>query len=106
MTTAETPPIALTVAGSDPSGGAGIQADLKTFTMHGVYGAAVITSLTAQNTLGVAGVRRMTAPNHDVQTGLDVWESARFAALSGRRVGLITNQTGIIHFFHSANTIT
>jgi hydroxymethylpyrimidine/phosphomethylpyrimidine kinase len=48
--------IALTVAGSDPSGGAGIQADLKTFTAFGVYGAAVLTALTAQNTLGVTGV--------------------------------------------------
>ena len=44
---------ALTVAGSDCSGGAGIQADLKTFTVHGVYGMSVITALTAQNTCGV-----------------------------------------------------
>jgi len=49
-------PIALTVAGSDSSGGAGIQADLKTFTALGVYGASVITALTAQNTRGVAAV--------------------------------------------------
>ncbi|QDV06099.1 Hydroxymethylpyrimidine/phosphomethylpyrimidine kinase [Planctomycetes bacterium Poly30] len=48
--------IALTIAGSDPSGGAGIQADLKTFAAHGVYGASVITALTAQNTTGVFGI--------------------------------------------------
>lgn len=49
-------PIALTIAGSDPSGGAGIQADLKTFAAFDVYGAAVLTALTAQNTRGVDGV--------------------------------------------------
>ncbi len=49
-------PIALTIAGSDPSGGAGIQADLKTFAEFDVYGASVITALTAQNTRGVFGV--------------------------------------------------
>jgi hydroxymethylpyrimidine/phosphomethylpyrimidine kinase len=49
-------PIALTIAGSDSSGGAGIQADLKTFAALGVYGASVITALTAQNTSGVAGI--------------------------------------------------
>ncbi len=51
-----TPPIALTIAGSDPSGGAGVQADLKTFHQHEVYGTAVITLLTAQSTRGVTRV--------------------------------------------------
>ena len=46
----------LTIAGSDCSGGAGIQADIKTMTMNGVYGMSVITALTAQNTLGVTGI--------------------------------------------------
>ena len=48
--------VALTIAGSDPSGGAGIQADLKTFHQHGVYGTSVLTLMTAQNTRGVKGV--------------------------------------------------
>ena len=46
----------MTIAGSDPSGGAGLQGDLKTFTVHGVYGMAVPTALTVQNTRGVSGV--------------------------------------------------
>jgi hydroxymethylpyrimidine/phosphomethylpyrimidine kinase len=56
-----TVPIALTIAGSDSSGGAGIQADLKTFAAFGVYGASVITGLTAQNTQGVRGVHPVPA---------------------------------------------
>ncbi len=54
-------PIALTIAGSDSSGGAGIQADLKTFAALGVYGASVITALTAQNTKGVSGIHDVPA---------------------------------------------
>ncbi|MDQ4044682.1 MAG: bifunctional hydroxymethylpyrimidine kinase/phosphomethylpyrimidine kinase [Chloroflexota bacterium] len=54
-------PVMLTVAGSDPSGGAGIQADLKTATALGIYGSAVITSLTAQNTTGVSAVLPISA---------------------------------------------
>ncbi len=52
-------PVALTIAGSDPSGGAGIQADLKTFHQFGVYGEAVITLLTVQNTVSVDRVEPM-----------------------------------------------
>lgn len=53
--------IAVTIAGSDSSGGAGIQADLKTFSALGVYGASVITALTAQNTVGVQGIHDVPA---------------------------------------------
>jgi hydroxymethylpyrimidine/phosphomethylpyrimidine kinase len=55
------PHVALTIAGSDPSGGAGIQADLKTFHQFGVYGEAVITLLTVQNTLRVTRVECLPA---------------------------------------------
>lgn len=53
------PPIVLSIAGSDPSGGAGIQADLKTFSALGAYGACVITALTAQSTKGVTHVHEV-----------------------------------------------
>jgi hydroxymethylpyrimidine/phosphomethylpyrimidine kinase len=76
-------PVALTIAGSDPSGGAGIQADLKTFHQHGVYGEAVITLLTVQNTRAVSLVHVLEAdlvvqqlravlddiPPHAIKTG-------------------------------------
>jgi hydroxymethylpyrimidine/phosphomethylpyrimidine kinase len=70
-------PVALSIAGSDSSGGAGIQADLKTFAALGVYGASVVTALTAQNTRGVTGIHLVppafvTAQLEAVFSDLDV----------------------------------
>ena len=55
------PPIALTIAGFDPSSGAGITADLQTFAAHGLFGISAITALTVQSTLGVAAVEPLSA---------------------------------------------
>lgn len=63
------PPVALTIAGSDSSGGAGIQADLKTFHAFGVYGTSVLTAVTAQNTMGVRAVHAV--PMEHVRAQLD-----------------------------------
>jgi hydroxymethylpyrimidine/phosphomethylpyrimidine kinase len=59
--------VALTIAGSDPSGGAGLQADLKTFHQHGVYGMSVVTLLTVQNTQRVSAVAMLDAEFVDAQ---------------------------------------
>ena len=64
-----TPPSVLSIAGSDSGGGAGIQADLKTFAACGVFGCTAITSLTAQNTSGVSGIH--TVPDTFLQQQVD-----------------------------------
>ena len=84
-------PIALTIAGSDSSGGAGIQADLKTFAACGVYGASVITALTAQNTKGVTGI-------HDVPAGFITAQiDAVFADLDVKavKIGMVARHEAI-----------
>ena len=73
----------LTIAGSDSSGGAGIQADLKTFQMRGVFGTSVLTAVTAQNTLGVSAVH----PSHEAPAAAAYGridpQSARSAGFDG-----------------------
>jgi hydroxymethylpyrimidine/phosphomethylpyrimidine kinase len=83
-------PIALTIAGSDSGGGAGIQADLKTFAALDVYGASVITALTAQNTRGVTGIHDVpadfvTAQIDAVFSDLDV-KAVKIGMVSRREV--------------------
>ena len=58
----EAPPVAMTIAGSDSGGGAGIQADLKTFAAAKVHGVSVLTLITAQNTQGVTALEMLPAP--------------------------------------------
>ena len=80
-------PSALSIAGSDPSGGAGIQADLKVFSAFGVYGGAAITALTAQNTRNVTGVHAV--PPEFVQAQLEALAAdLRFHAI---KVGMVAN---------------
>ena len=69
------PPILLTIAGFDPSCGAGTAADLKTFAAHGCYGIAAVTSLTVQNTQGVETVHN--TPSAELRAQLEALEDAR-----------------------------
>jgi len=80
-------PTALSIAGSDPSGGAGIQADLKAFSARGVYGMAAITALTAQNTTGVAAVHAVP-PDFVASQIAEVLVDVRVGAV---KVGMIAN---------------
>jgi len=81
--TRTTVPVALTIAGSDPSGGAGIQADLKTFHQFGVYGEAAITLLTVQNTMGVSRVECQPADLVAQQIEAVITDIAPAAAKTG-----------------------
>ena len=75
--------VALTIAGSDPSGGAGLQADLKTFHQHGVYGESVVTLLTVQNTRTVAGIEFMRPDFVEAQLDAVVSDIPPAAAKTG-----------------------
>ncbi len=83
------PPVALTIAGSDSGGGAGIQADLKTFAALGVFGTSVITAVTAQNTRGVTGVVALEPSFVDAQIDA-VCSDLPVAAV---KTGMLANST-------------
>lgn len=84
-------PIALTIAGSDSGGGAGIQADLKTMSAIGTYGASVLTALTAQNTMGVTAIHDV--PRDFISAQLDaVYEDLEVDAT---KIGMLSQSTVI-----------
>jgi len=83
--------IAVTIAGSDSGGGAGIQADLKTFSALGVYGASVITALTAQNTQGVTAIHDV--PAHFIAAQIDaVFSDLKVNAV---KIGMLSQPVAI-----------
>ncbi|ANV82941.1 bifunctional hydroxymethylpyrimidine kinase/phosphomethylpyrimidine kinase [Picosynechococcus sp. PCC 7003] len=100
-----TPAIALTIAGSDSGGGAGIQADLKTFAFHGVHGTNAITCVTAQNTIGVTDVVALNSAMvtaqieavvgdigvQAVKTGMLLNENIMEAVLAAAAIGRLPN---------------
>jgi phosphomethylpyrimidine kinase len=82
------PPILLTIAGFDPSCGAGVAADLKTFAAYGCYGVAAITSLTVQNTQGVEAVHN--TPSAELREQLDVL--AKDCDIAAVKIGMLGNR--------------
>jgi hydroxymethylpyrimidine/phosphomethylpyrimidine kinase len=84
-------PVAVTIAGSDSGGGAGVQADLKTFSALGVYGASVITALTAQNSKGVSAIHEI--PREFVAAQIDaVFSDLPVGAV---KIGMLANTSVI-----------
>ena len=84
-------PVAATIAGSDSGGGAGIQADLKTFSALGVYGTSVITALTAQNTKGVFAIHEV--PTEFIAAQMDAVFS--YFAVAAVKIGMLGNAAAI-----------
>ena len=97
----------LTIAGSDSGGGAGIQADLKTFTVLGTYGMSVITAVTAQNTLGVTGVYPLTAEQVAAQLEAVLSDIGADAAKTGMLVdaGVIRAVADVLRRFDVKNLV-
>ena len=86
--TVAAPPILLTIGGFDPSCGAGVAADLKTFAAYGCYGVAAITSLTVQNTTGVDAVHN--TPSAELREQLDIL--AKDCEIAGVKIGMMGNR--------------
>ncbi|SFH77556.1 hydroxymethylpyrimidine/phosphomethylpyrimidine kinase [Tindallia magadiensis] len=94
----------VTIAGSDSSGGAGIQADLKTFCAHGVFGMSVITAVTAQNTQGVTGVQDIEATMINKQLEA-LWEDCQIHGIKIGMVSTIDTITTIASFLRRVRKI-
>jgi len=92
-----TPPVVLAIAGSDPGGGAGIQADLKTFADHGVFGCAALTALTVQGPRGVRAVHPV-APQVVYDQVVAVLEELPIAAI---KIGML-GEVGVVRAVHRA----
>jgi len=86
--TVAAPPILLTIGGFDPSCGAGVAADLKTFAAYGCYGVAAITSLTVQNTMSVDAVHN--TPSAELRAQLDVL--VKDCEIAGVKIGMLGNR--------------
>jgi hydroxymethylpyrimidine/phosphomethylpyrimidine kinase len=98
----QTPPILLAIAGFDPSCGAGVAADLKTFAAHNCYGVAAITALTVQSTQGVRAVHATPAPTLRAQLDALVEDSA----LAGVKIGMLAtraNASAVAEFLDTHN---
>lgn len=98
------PPILLTIAGFDPSCGAGVGADLKTFAAHGCYGVAAVTSLTVQNTQGVEAAHN--TPAAELRQQLD--SLARDCEIAAVKIGMLGNRgnAAVVAEFLDANKFT
>lgn len=97
-------PVALTIAGSDSGGGAGIQADLLTFAAHGVFGVTAISALTAQNPSGVSGVHAVPAAFVREQAE----QVARFFRVRAAKTGMLANAeiiSAVADFFEAHREI-
>src|SRR3970040_426643 len=84
-------PTALTIAGSDSGAGAGIQADIKTFAAHGVYGTSAVTALTAQNTLGVSAIH--VAPDDIVSAQIEAVVAD--IGCDAVKIGMLANSSNV-----------
>lgn len=98
---------ALTIAGSDCSGGAGIQADIKTMTTNGVYGMSAITALTAQNTTGVTGIMEVTPEFLEKQLDsifMDIYPDAvKIGMVSSAKLIKVISEK--LKFYHAKNIV-